>query len=267
MKKIINSLIVCILSLQYSYAQQSIDFDFIKHLSQENKKIEHLQYLKSEIEPNDTLSYLKAKYYIQYKIDSSFEHHFIKSKSLFLQDTLAVGFTSCYLLSNDSTKINKNEWFQRLNNYSFSKDVNRVTAIYNIKFLPPKEIRPLEYPNLLKQGVIEYKLAKQKNPLKAALFSAVMPGLGKIYIGKYRMGLSTAFVNGLFAYQTYESIHRLGVKHPLSILNLLLATIFYSSNIYGSYRDTQYFKEEKLQQLYHDASNYYSVQSFPYLYK
>ncbi len=267
MRKIISSFICFMLSFHFSYAQRSIDYDFIKHLSQENKKIEHAQYLKTEIELSDTLEYLKAKFYIQYKMDSSFEYFFKKSKTLFLQDTLALGYASCYLLSNDSTKINKNEWFQRLNKYQLSKEINHITAIYNLKFLPVKDIKPLEYPNLIKQGVIEYKLAKQKSPLKAALLSSVIPGLGKVYIGKFRIGLSTAFVNGLFAYQTYESIHKLGIKHPLSILNLLLTTIFYSSNIYGSYRDTQYFKEEKLQQLYNDASNYYSVQSFPYLYK
>lgn len=267
MKRIISSCIFLLLSFQLSYTQQSIDYNFIKHVSRENKKIEHFQYLKMEVEPSDTLEYLKAKYYIQYNMDSAFEHHFFKSKPLFLQDTLAFGYISCYLLSNDSTKINKNEWFQQLNNYSFSKEVNHVTAIYNLQFLPSKEIKPHEYPNLLTKSVIEYKLAKQKSPIKAALLSSIFPGLGKVYIGKYRMGISAAFVNGLFAYQTYESIHQLGVKHPLSILNLLLATIFYSSNIYGSYRDTQYYKAEKLQQLYHDASNYYSVQSFPYLYK
>jgi hypothetical protein len=139
------------LSFHFGYAQRSIDYDFIKHLSHENKKIEHAQYLKTEIDQSDTLAYLKAKFYVQYKMDSSFEYYFNKSKILFLQDTLALGYASCYLLSNDSTKINKNEWFQRLNNYQFSKEINQVTAIYNLKFLPAKDIKPLEYTNLIKQ--------------------------------------------------------------------------------------------------------------------
>ena len=83
MRKIISSFICFMLSFHFSYAQRSIDYDFIKHLSRENKKIEHAQYLKTEIEQSDTLAYLKAKFYIQYKMDSSFEYHFNKSKILF----------------------------------------------------------------------------------------------------------------------------------------------------------------------------------------
>jgi TM2 domain-containing membrane protein YozV len=102
-----------------------------------------------------------------------------------------------------------------------------------------------------------------KSPLKAALLSALVPGLGKVYIGKTRIGFNAFIMNGVFAFQTYESIHKLGVKHPLSIINLLLSSFFYASNVYGSYRDAKYFKKEKLQQLNNDASNYYANEYFP----
>jgi TM2 domain-containing membrane protein YozV len=106
-----------------------------------------------------------------------------------------------------------------------------------------------------------------RSPVKSAILSAFVPGLGKFYIGKYRLGFNMLFMNGLFMAQTYESVHQLGWTHPLSLFNLLLASLFYASNIYGSYRDTRYFQQETLQQLYFDAANYYSTTHFPSLYR
>ncbi len=240
--------------------------DFIKHLFKEKQKIELLQFIQQSYLNNDSLDYLLAKYNLGYQQDSSFLFFVQKSKILFVTDTIATGYASCYFLKSDQLEQDRKEWFREMQKNKKVEGVNRISDIFFLNETKPNLIHESNYPNLLQASVNQYKQAALKNPIKAACLSAIVPGLGKMYIGKYRIGLNAMFMNGVFAAQTYESIHKLGVKHPLSIVNIILSSLFYASTIYGSYRDTEYYKKENLQQLYHDASNYYSTVYYPDLY-
>jgi tetratricopeptide (TPR) repeat protein len=73
-----------------------------------------------------------------------------------------------------------------------------------------------------------------KSPLAAGLFSAIVPGTGKLYARRGWDGLYSLVIIGTMAWQSYEGYRKDG---PLSIRCLLfggLSGIFYSGNIYGS---------------------------------
>lgn len=73
---------------------------------------------------------------------------------------------------------------------------------------------------------------KSKIPLKAAILSAIIPGAGKFYSGRFLDGISSLLINSLTAYLAYDNFkagHRFGGA-SFSILSLF----FYSGNIYGS---------------------------------
>lgn len=241
--------------------------DFIRYLFKEKQNNELLQFIKESYWNNDSLDYLLAKYHLGYQRDSSFLFFVQKSKKLFVADTIAMGYASCYFLKSDQLEQERIEWFREMQKNRKVEGINKMSDIFFLNEIKSNLIHESNFPNLLQASVKKYKQAAQKNPIKAACLSAVVPGLGKMYIGKYRIGFNAMFVNGVFAAQTYESIHKLGVKHPLSIANIILSSLFYASTIYGSYRDTEYYKKENLQQLYHDASNYYSTVYYPDLYE
>lgn len=74
-----------------------------------------------------------------------------------------------------------------------------------------------------------------KNPLVAAIASAVIPGSGKIYAGQLGEGIASFLVVGSIEAITAESWCRNGFANFKTILFSALSAAFYIGNIYGSY--------------------------------
>jgi hypothetical protein len=75
---------------------------------------------------------------------------------------------------------------------------------------------------------------KQKSPLVAALLSAIIPGSGKIYLGKTGQGISSMLMVTGMGLVTAENYRKNG---PTAFSTLFLGTVFtsfYIGNIYGS---------------------------------
>lgn len=75
---------------------------------------------------------------------------------------------------------------------------------------------------------------KKKSPLLAGLYSAVIPGSGKIYAGKKTQGIAAFFPVALFAGLTIEAYGVGGVKSARFITYGTLFSLFYAANIWGS---------------------------------
>ncbi|MCF6268889.1 MAG: hypothetical protein L3J41_04195 [Melioribacteraceae bacterium] len=86
---------------------------------------------------------------------------------------------------------------------------NRISEYYDWKIKPP-----------------------YKNPTKAAIMSALVPGLGKIYANEVGDGITAFLLTGLF---TYLAVDKFQNNHTASgWLYASIAAFFYSGNIYGS---------------------------------
>lgn len=79
------------------------------------------------------------------------------------------------------------------------------------------------------------KQQHRKTPLKAALLSAIIPGLGKLYVGgQIGQGVSTFLQNAILGFQAYEGLRKDGVASPRFIIYGGLFSLFYIGNIWGS---------------------------------
>jgi hypothetical protein len=74
---------------------------------------------------------------------------------------------------------------------------------------------------------------RYKSKTKAAIMSAIIPGLGKIYANEVGDGITAFLLTGLF---TYLAIDKFDKQQQTSawLLYTALAAFFYSGNIYGS---------------------------------
>jgi hypothetical protein len=75
---------------------------------------------------------------------------------------------------------------------------------------------------------------RPKNAGFAGFLSAVVPGSGKAYAGRPWDGLSSFFLIGILAWQSYEGYRKDGPVSGRCITFGLLGSGFYAGNIYGS---------------------------------
>lgn len=76
--------------------------------------------------------------------------------------------------------------------------------------------------------------AKKRSPVLAGLYSALLPGAGKVYAGKPKQGIAAFLPVLTLGLLAYEGLHKDG---PLSVRFLgfgSLFTVFYIGNIWGS---------------------------------
>lgn len=73
-----------------------------------------------------------------------------------------------------------------------------------------------------------------KNPLLAGMLSTVVPGLGKVYAGRWRDGVMAAAVIAAMGYTAYEGFHMRGTRSVLGWMFGGLTLGFYAGDIYGS---------------------------------
>lgn len=236
-----------ILNSLANYSQ--IDTGFIKHLTKFKLKTEHLYYLNSVSTLNDSLNYYKSKYYSNYGYDSLSLIHFDKSKTLSSQDSELLKSISKFILLNKSNTEQK-DWFskQELAN-------NRYQNIYNC--ITNQNPNLNDFNDHLKSEFYLFQKYNRKKAFVAGLFSTGLPGSGKIYAGKWRSGLINLAISTMYCATTLESINKLGYKHPFSLINGMLFTAYYFSNIYGSYHTIKQKKLELKKQFIEDAINYY----------
>ena len=86
----------------------------------------------------------------------------------------------------------------------------------------------------------EREISNSKSPALAGLLSALLPGAGRVYAGRWFDGLMGFFMVYLTATSAYESSKR---EDSLSkVFSYSLAGIFYTGEIYGAYRSAKYYQ-------------------------
>lgn len=93
--------------------------------------------------------------------------------------------------------------------------------------------------NIANQGIN----IKYKKPYSAALFSALIPGSGKVYTKHWKDGIYSFIFVSAFSLLTYRSAVNNGVNFN-SVFYGAIAFSLYSSNIYGSYRSAERYNQK-----------------------
>lgn len=90
------------------------------------------------------------------------------------------------------------------------------------------------------QTLYQLKINPQnKNPIKASIFSVIIPGAGKIFSGEISDGILAFITTGLFSFLAYDNF-----KADHNFRGWLfsgLAAMFYAGNVYGSYASAQIY--------------------------
>ncbi|HWY33422.1 MAG TPA: hypothetical protein VNX68_02175, partial [Nitrosopumilaceae archaeon] len=97
--------------------------------------------------------------------------------------------------------------------------------------LDPRQADGALLPGKLFDDFSSYKKSYSKKPLVAGVLSMLVPGLGKLYIGKRKSFLNTLVINTVYGVQSYESIRKFGISNTFSLLNVGIFSVFYVANI------------------------------------
>ena len=255
----INRLLLTFLGFITSFSFGQINANFVVHLSENKLQIEQWTYLNKVKSTPDSTHYYFSKYHLQYGNDSLFLDNLGKSSSLFFNDAKAVEYANVYFLPKENAY--SEQWFSKVNQHSNS--LTGLPLIYYSAYHPNKtDIQSIS--KGLRGDFLRLQKIDKRSPFLAATFSSIIPGAGKLYIGSPRSFLVTFVSLSILGLQTWESYSRLGLKHPLTILNGGLFSLYYVTNIFGSFRETKMKKKNRRKQFLINATNHYH--STPSLY-
>lgn len=86
----------------------------------------------------------------------------------------------------------------------------------------------------------------KKSPLLAGFLSAVVPGTGKMYAGRFGEGVSAFLTVGTLGAITGEQWYKHGFKDWRTLVAGSLCAVFYLGNIYGSYMSVSIENDERI---------------------
>jgi len=119
-------------------------------------------------------------------------------------------------------------------------------------------IIPIYSPRIKEIGD-RYEIAPHHSPALAGLYSAVIPGLGKLYLGYKYQALSAFMVNTLLAGQSAESYARAGPRSFRFIASTTLFGLFYGGNILGSILSAKKQRHDYYKQLDHEILDFHNT--------
>lgn len=102
---------------------------------------------------------------------------------------------------------------------------------------------------ILKEYLGKYQNTHKKSPFMAGLFSAIVPGSGRVYTNDYANGIiSLLFVAGT-AYQSYVRFNKNGIRSYGGWIYGGISAGFYIGNIYGSAMSAGYYNKMKKREI------------------
>lgn len=256
------------LSLFSGFIFAQVDPSFINHLVNKKLKQEHFSYLNQleKLYPdNDSLKLEWLKWGLYQEDFKYFESKFYQSPNDLAKNDSCLIFTASVLAvkQKPSSYI---KWFAQKDIQFSSKKTKVLFDIFQLTENPSQfnaeEITFL--PANLSYYFTEYQRFHKKKPIIAGALSLIIPGAGKLYNGRRKGFLPSLIMNTILGAFTYEAISKTGISNPYSIFSLGAFSIFYLSNIYGSYQELKLVKQEKKEDFLHNVSNHYN---FPCLYK
>jgi hypothetical protein len=238
-------------------AAQFPDTSFIHHLVNYNLEAEHNQYLfHNKQTEGDTLLLLKyrSRFLFHTQSDSLFILQYQHNQPYGLSDTALIKSANAHFLNPLNTQ--HKTWFGALN-----KDETLVlnSPEYSLfqRVWTSSDTSRTGIPFTLQDSYAHYLKYRDKKPWKAALYSAIIPGTGKLYAGHKGAFLPNFLMHAAMGFQTGESIAKNGIKSAISIVNISVFAFYYASNIYGSSRAVKTKQREYRNQFLIEASEYY----------
>lgn len=121
----------------------------------------------------------------------------------------------------------------------------------------PQTIGTLQLDPAIETSYRKYFKASKKSGALAGLYSAAIPGAGKLYAGKKRQGLNMFILNAALGLQTLESYQKAGGNSARFIVFGSLFSVLYISNIYGAVKSVIKSRHDEQKQLHYEILHHY----------
>lgn len=102
------------------------------------------------------------------------------------------------------------------------------------------------------------KAINYKSPGLGAVFSAIIPGTGKLYAGAWQdaiIGFLMTSTSGFLAYRSYD---KYGIRNPYTWFLGAVAIGYYSGNVYGGYNAVRKYNLKQEQTIVDETKRYIS---------
>jgi len=182
---------------------------------------------------NDKINFEISKHYYA-RNQLGLAHTYLKKISAFTDTSMLNFAIGIAFLVSDTGMISA--YIDRYP-YLLTNEDTKTTALM-LKMLKREKINECDIVrnsenSALTQITMNYLLHKKKSPLLAGLLSAIVPGLGKLYLGYKYQAISAFTINLALGAVLVESFYKsTGILRW--VIPLPLAAIFYSGNILGS---------------------------------
>ncbi len=251
------------ISLLGFQSKGQIDPEFISYLVISDLNSEHHSYL-NEFEKkyglSDSLIFYKTKFSLYTNQYDSFESLFSKC-ALCLKDTSFVNYSTSHLIKYSLSNTLRIWKIDSINGLGLARN-SLLRRSYDLSVNP--NLNSSFLPKDLSYHFLEYKDAYNKKAWVAGLLSTVIPGAGKLYIGRTNSFLGAFALNLAHGIIAYEAINKKGIKHPYSIISTGVFGVFYLSNIFGSVHDLKRVRNEKRKHFLYEVADYQSAGLFLY---
>ncbi len=249
--KIVFSYLLLLTSYSFLFSQQTDLFSYDNRMKFGNYLYETKDYIRAvdeyraclKINQSDTLQFKIGEAFFEmgqynfaseefYKLFSSKEFGYISKISFLKTQFAAEKYDSLQIFQFPDEE-------QEVLNYQL-KFVN-LSLMITEENLPGYEKYFQPFSDREKSVLLDFYEEKKslpyKSPLKAAVFSAIIPGAGKIYTGDYGDGITAFLATGLFAFLAYDNFK---AEHNFRAwLFTGLGAFFYCGNVYGSAASAQ----------------------------
>lgn len=206
---------------------------------------EYKEFLKTD--NNDTIRFKMAESFLRIGRYEEASNNF---KSLFFSSSLAdesrLEFLKSLFLSKDLMNLRQLSIDENYTTEKFSHEIERLNFIsyfFDNKTLPDSNRFFSAFADSnrteIKKFYYQKKNPDKKNPVTAALLSAAIPGLGKIYTGEIGDGITSLITTGLLVFLSANNF-----QHDHNFRGWLFAgfaALSYGGNIYGSAASAQIY--------------------------
>ena len=220
----------------------------------------------NSIDQNDSLSYNISLCYLKMNEFETAKEHFYQLRNSSLgEESKLLYIKSSYLL-NKKLDVNADSLPVQFINKELQISFKRLQLAAQIKVgMKQTNVLPLNDfeesdAQILKKFVGDFSHPQTKSPFAAALFSACIPGAGKIYTENYGDGITSFIVTGLFAFLTWDNLL---AHHNTRAWIFAGATAFFNAgNIYGSYISARNYNLEKEEELNNKFDSFLSSKNY-----
>lgn len=195
--------------------------------SYQNKKLSSQRYLEVS---NESFLYFPSRY----------ESAIIEAEQGNVQKCLEVIYS---IDSSNNTDLNELKVFEVAGAQLLNKNDRGFDSIVQVTSFSNQLLQE-EMKKLESCAKVQKKI-KRKSAFTAGALSALVPGLGKVYVGNNGQALATFLTVGVMGGIATENYFRMGIDHPQTLFFAGMFSLFYIGNIWGSAVSVQLVKTEK----------------------